>query len=255
MADKCPFVNSSKKKGGGPKSTAPGFDRLLGLEVDRRSGVHEAAERVPGARIGVAVARPRRTKVRTSLVAISARDERRLLVEDVVHAQAEVEVVAEREGRCQIEIALPGNVQRWSEVVRTTERLVVDERFRHDLADIAPLGRDADAIGHLQADAKLMPPLRHRSRARHRRTRAGWTIKTRAVVNAARETVIDPVLAQIGPNEARGQRSQSAEAVAVGAVHVDAVGLDSPAVARLIGDEALRSQPERPGRATMDKAA
>src|SRR5690606_10603576 len=70
------------------------------LEVEGDARVDIAAKSIPGARIGVTVTRTGRAATCTR------RDQRRIIVEQVIHAQAEVVVVAEREGRSKIKVML-----------------------------------------------------------------------------------------------------------------------------------------------------
>src|SRR5436190_855044 len=113
-------------------------------EVERNAGVNVPAERIPGARVGIAVARTGWAKVRTVTTGITGSDQRRIIVEDVVHAQAEIIVIAERVSGRQIEIFLGRDVQLGLEVEIAVQRFIILERLGLDLADVPPLERDAD---------------------------------------------------------------------------------------------------------------
>src|SRR6185369_10272279 len=152
------------------------------LEVNGGSCVDVAANCVPGPWEGVTVTWSGRAQVRALTARVSACDERRLPVEDVVHTQAQVEMLSDVERRGKIEIALSWNVQAGVKVEIAVEGRVISQGFRFYLTDISPLCRKSDAIRHLEAYAELMSPFRHRCGARHGVAAARWAIKPGAIV-------------------------------------------------------------------------
>ena len=89
-----------QKEGAAAHGHRPIFASLRRLEVQRRAGEDVAAEVIVSAPVGIAVTG------RDSAGAEAAAEERRRPVEDIVDAQPEVVVVANREGRGEIEVAL-----------------------------------------------------------------------------------------------------------------------------------------------------
>ncbi len=72
--------------------------RLRRQEVDRRANPEQAAERIPGTRVGVAVARTSRAEVGATDVGVATRDPRRIVVEQVVDTCPQVDPIQQREG-------------------------------------------------------------------------------------------------------------------------------------------------------------
>ena len=107
--------------------------------------------------------------------------------------------------------------------------------------------------GICRVSAGLVPPLGHRRRAGHRRAGADRSVQAGAIIGR-RRPLFDLVVPQAGADEARRQVAEAAEAVAVGRVEIEAVGLDPPELFGSIGDEATArsarlSQPDRGGSA------
>src|SRR4051812_36791886 len=114
---------AGKEKGRLTRRSAAPVSKSAALEVERRTHVEVAAQRIPGTRIRVAVARTGRAQVRRTEPGIAGRGQRRMLVKHVVHAKPEIVMISDCERRCQIEVIEWLHMQSWLEVRRAVERL------------------------------------------------------------------------------------------------------------------------------------
>src|SRR5690606_24055527 len=141
---------TAQKKTAGPEGPAASFQAQPDLEVESDAGVNVPAESVIHLDVRVAAAGARRASLATH--------QRRITIEDVLRTETERVVIANREGRSEIEVAL-----RRDPVVGRTVGVARQSRVRAgqvliDATEVAPLGRQADSARARPRQTQLVAP-------------------------------------------------------------------------------------------------
>ncbi len=139
-----------------------------------------------------------------------------------------------RGSQVEVVLRIDMTIEDWC---RTGNRRVAAGTLVVNLADHAPLQRQAEIERRIPGHACLVLPVRDRSRGGNCAAAADRSVETGAIIRFG-QTVIRDVLARVGSKEAPRQLARAEDRVRVRSVDVDAVGLHATDVVRRVGDEA-----------------
>src|SRR5690606_37581514 len=105
---------------------------------------------------------------------------------------------------------------------------------------------------HLQGGPQLVPPLRQRRQRCDGAAGADRAVIAGAVILRS-NAVVGEIFVEIGSDEARRQRADIAQLVAVARAEVEAAGLDAADVGRRVDYAAIRRRAGRTGRVAVDQ--